>query len=88
MFGLGFSELIILAIIVLVLIGPQQMPGVMKTVAKFVREITQAQRDFTRTVNQDDEMRQVKESVEDVKTVIQKQSDGIKKVLTDEQGQS
>ena len=84
MFGLGFSELIVLAIIIMIFVGPKQIPGVMKVVAQFVRQVTKAQRDFTRTVNQDDELRRVKESVDDVKTAIQTQADGIKKALTDD----
>ena len=84
MFGIGFSELIVLGIIVLVLIGPNQLPQVMKTVAKFVREITKAQRDFTRTVNQDADLRGVKESVDEVRNVIQDKAEAVKKAILDE----
>ena len=88
MFGIGFSELIVLAIIVMILIGPKQLPEVMKGLARFMKEITSVQRDFTRTLNQDDELRKVRDSVDEVKAVIQTQADKVKKALTDDAGKS
>ncbi len=88
MFGLGFSELLVLAVIILVLIGPQQLPDVMKGIAKFVREMTDAKRDFTRTLNQDDDLRRARDSVDEVKSVIQNQADKVKKALTHDSEES
>ncbi len=84
MFGIGFSELIILSVILLLLIGPQQLPEVMKSVAKFLRQITQAQRDIHRTINQDETMRGLRESVDDVKQVVKTETERIKSKLIDE----
>jgi sec-independent protein translocase protein TatB len=39
MFGLGLSEIIFLAIIALVVIGPKQLPEVARTLGRFLNEL-------------------------------------------------
>lgn len=84
MFGIGFGELVVLSIIVLILIGPKQLPEVMKSIAKFTRQITQAQRDIHRTINQDETMRDLRDSVDEVKTNVKSETDRIKSHLLEE----
>ena len=38
MFGLGFSEIVLLSIIVLVVVGPKQLPEVARTIGRFLNE--------------------------------------------------
>lgn len=84
MFGIGFGELVVLSIILLVLIGPKQLPEVMKSVAKFLRQLTHAQRDLHRTINQDETMRSIRESVDDVKGAVKSETDRIKAQVLEE----
>lgn len=77
MFGLGFGELIVLSLILLVLIGPKQLPEVMKQVAKFVRDISKAQNELKQTVDQDDSLRSIRESVNEVKHSVKHQVDQV-----------
>jgi len=84
MFGIGFSELIVLSVIVLILIGPKQLPEVMRSIAKFTRQITQAQRDIHRTINQDETMRDLRESVDEVKNNVKSETARLKSQLIDE----
>jgi Sec-independent protein translocase protein TatA len=42
MFGLGFTELIFLGVLGLLLIGPKQLPEVARTVARFINELKRA----------------------------------------------
>jgi sec-independent protein translocase protein TatB len=52
MFGLSFFEIIFLAVLALVVIGPKQLPEVARTLGKFLR-------DFKRTTNvMTDDLRQ------------------------------
>lgn len=81
MFGIGFSELIILSIIILVLVGPEQLPEVLKTISKVTREFMKARDDFGRTVNEDDDLRSIKDSVNEVKGSIQDRVDEFKLTL-------
>jgi sec-independent protein translocase protein TatB len=39
MFGLGFTEIVFLAVLILVVIGPKQLPEVAKTIGRFLNEI-------------------------------------------------
>lgn len=65
--GLGFSELIIVGIVVMVLLGPQQLPQVLQTLGKLMREITKARREFMRGIDQDDDLKNIRESIHEVK---------------------
>jgi len=71
MFGIGGTELIVLIIIVAVLLGPDQIPSVVKSLSKFVREITKAREDFKETVEADETLKSLKTSVSEVKEQIQ-----------------
>ena len=46
MFGLSFTHLVLLAIIALVFIGPEQLPEVMRTVARLLNEWKRATSDI------------------------------------------
>lgn len=50
MFGLGFSEIIVVCIIALIFIGPKQLPEVAKAIAKFINELKRASEEVSRTV--------------------------------------
>ncbi|WP_457639716.1 Sec-independent protein translocase protein TatB [Persephonella sp.] len=39
MFGIGFTELIVIFIVALIVLGPKRLPEVAKTLGKFYREI-------------------------------------------------
>ena len=78
MFGLGFAEVAIIAVIALIFIGPKQLPEVMKGVGKFVREITKAKEDFKNTVDSDDSLNSIRNSVDSVKDDIKGRVDQVK----------
>lgn len=50
MFDIGFSEMIMLAAIALIAIGPKQLPEVARTVGKLIGEFKKAVGDVTDTV--------------------------------------
>jgi sec-independent protein translocase protein TatB len=51
MFGMSFVELSIVAIIALLLLGPDQLPGVARTIGKGLRELRKASDDLKSTLN-------------------------------------
>lgn len=55
MFGLGFSEIILLGVLALIIIGPKQLPDVARTLGRFLNELKRATDDF-----KDDFKRQAK----------------------------
>ncbi len=79
MFGIGGTELIVLVIVVAILIGPDQIPGVLKGIQKFVREVTKARDDFKTSIDSDETLSSIKKSVDDVKRDVQGQLDDVTK---------
>jgi sec-independent protein translocase protein TatB len=57
MFNIGFSELLILGVIALIFIGPQQLPEVARTIGRLLNEWKRAtgdlQNQFTNTLRDD-----------------------------------
>lgn len=47
MFNLGFSEIVIIGILALLLIGPKQLPEVAKVLGRMMREFKQATTDLS-----------------------------------------
>jgi sec-independent protein translocase protein TatB len=45
-FGIGMFELVMIAIIALVVLGPERLPGAMREVAKYMRQLRQVSSDF------------------------------------------
>jgi sec-independent protein translocase protein TatB len=50
MFDIGFSEMLLLAAIALIAIGPKQLPEVARTVGRLLNELRRATGDLTKTV--------------------------------------
>jgi sec-independent protein translocase protein TatB len=50
MFNLGFSELLLLGLIALIFIGPNQLPEVARTVGRLLNEWKRATSDFQSTI--------------------------------------
>lgn len=50
MFNLGFSELIILGVVALIFIGPEQLPQVARTIGRLLNEWKRATSDFQETI--------------------------------------
>lgn len=56
MFGLGFGEIILLAIIALLVFGPDQLPIVARNVARFLNELKRTTEDFKKELKVDEEI--------------------------------
>jgi sec-independent protein translocase protein TatB len=57
MFGIGFGEMLIIAIVLLIAVGPKQLPQMMKTVGKGLRDVRRAADDLRRSTGIDELMR-------------------------------
>lgn len=79
MFGIGGTELIVLIIVIAILIGPDQLPGALKGIQKFVREVTKARNEFKSSIDSDETIRSIRDSVDEVKKDVQGQIDGVTK---------
>ena len=75
MFSLGFGEILFLAFIALVFIGPEQLPEVAKAVARLINEWKRASSDLTGTITkniQEDVVNQIMDRREGTKAEMAK----------------
>ena len=71
MFGIGFFELCIIGIVILVFWGPNQLPGFMKNLAKFFIQMQRTSSELRRTVETAmDEVRQEVKIEEQTRNII------------------
>jgi sec-independent protein translocase protein TatB len=80
MFDIGFSELVLIALLALIVLGPKRLPEVARTAgrwtAKIRRFIADVKQDFDRELHQADlsELRKLKEELDDTRRLMQETS--------------
>ena len=74
MFGIGLPEMIIIAVVALIFIGPDKLPGVLRSIGKGLVELKRATSDVRSTVQEEMqkiedeiEIKEVRESAQDFK---------------------
>lgn len=70
MFDLGWSKLIIIAMLAIVVVGPKDLPALLRTIGKFVGQIRRQADEFRRQFDEamkDTELDQIRKDVEDIK---------------------
>ena len=53
MFGIGLPELVLIGVLGLLVLGPQRLPEVARTVGRLYGQLRRASEDFQRTIRQD-----------------------------------
>lgn len=72
MFGIGAGEMVIVAIVLLIAVGPGKMPGFMKAVGKGMREFRRASRELRKQSGIDELMREDALGVRELQREIQR----------------
>jgi len=62
-FGIGFTEMILVGIVVLLLFSPRELPGMMKTIAQVYGSIRRSAEEFRAQVMEADELREPIEEI-------------------------
>ena len=62
MFGIGIPEIIVIIVVALVFIGPDKLPGVLRSIGKSLVELKRATSDVRSTVQ--DEMHKIEDEIE------------------------
>ena len=57
MFGLGATELVVILVLALILLGPKRLPDVASGLGKAIRQFRKATRDLTEQLDIDDEVK-------------------------------
>lgn len=70
MFGIGSTELLVILVVALIVLGPKSIPGLAKTLGKVMGEFRRVSTDFQRTMNaemaQDEHEKRKKEAEEEL----------------------
>ncbi|MEJ8560264.1 Sec-independent protein translocase protein TatB [Yoonia sp. GPGPB17] len=61
MFGLGWSEMLVVGIVALIVIGPKDLPGLFRTMGQFTGKARMMAREFSNAMNQAADQAGVKE---------------------------
>ncbi|GAB3284874.1 Sec-independent protein translocase protein TatB [Parahaliea aestuarii] len=87
MFDIGFLELILIAIVALVVIGPEKLPGAVRTGAVYLRRIKRSFNDIRREVEQelhnDAVMQELKQTREQVSGEVSKLKQQVDRAVDD-----
>ena len=88
MFDIGFTEIVLVAVVALIVIGPERLPAVARTlgfwVGKVRRFVTSVQADFQREVVKSEELKQLLEQqskIKDVHEIIEQTVDDTRKTI-------
>lgn len=72
MFGIGLPELFIVLVIALVVLGPEKLPDLARAIGKGLGEFRRATDELKQTFNDDDELRELKRSLNEAKNEMSK----------------
>ena len=68
-FDIGWSELLIVGLVALIVVGPKELPGLMRTIGKFIGQVKETASSFQRQFNQaveESELGKLQSEVEDI----------------------
>ena len=67
MFGIGMPELIVIAVIALLVVGPKKLPDIAKSLGKGLTEFRKATESATETLKESLHVDDIKQDVDDIK---------------------
>lgn len=97
MFGMGFMEIMLIAIIAIIALGPEKLPDAMVSVARFFKKFKSSLEDAKSTLDNElnisdmkEEATKFKNQIEDAKSSVTKFDDfdlGVKDILKDDKNE-
>lgn len=80
MFGLGWSEMVLVAIVALIVIGPKDLPGMFRTMGQFTGKARGMAREFSQAMNAAADDAGVKDISKSLKAAANPQKFGVDKI--------
>ena len=69
MFGMGMTEIMLILAVALIVVGPKKLPDLAKTIGRAMGEFKNATRDFKRSIDLDDDLKDVKDSLHNMRDI-------------------
>ena len=72
MFSFGWSEIALTAIIVIIVIGPKEIPNLLKQIGSFSKSIKKISREFKKSLNdiaEESDLKDVKDQISEIKNI-------------------
>jgi sec-independent protein translocase protein TatB len=80
MFDIGFSELLMVAVVALVVIGPERLPGVARNVGRFAGRLQRYVHDIKKDFNREVEFEEIKRLQHEMETTVQSMQESMRAV--------
>ena len=85
MFGMSFSEILVIAVIAVLVLGPDKLPSAMVQIAKFLKMFKKGINDAKSTFDQEMKIAELKEDAQKYKESIAQSAQSVRKKLTFEE---
>ncbi len=82
MFDIGFSEILLVAVVALVVIGPERLPGVARNVGRYAGRLQRYVQDIKRDFNREVEFEEIKRLQHEMETTVQSMQESMRAVET------
>ena len=80
MFDIGFSELLLIAVVALVVIGPERLPGVARSVGRFAGRLQRYVHDIKRDFNREVEFEEIRRLQHEMENTVQSMQESMRVV--------
>ena len=81
MFGMGMGEIILIAVVALLVLGPERLPAAAKALGKGIRDLRQQTKDLQQTIEKDTE---IGDAVRELRTALRGEPRNLYKQVTGE----
>ncbi len=68
MFGIGSTEMLVILVVALLVLGPKNLPGIARTIGKAMGEFRKVSTDFQRTINAEVALEEREQQKKDAET--------------------